>query len=64
MEVLLIETLGERIRKLRKEKKLTLEVLAGDELTKGMLSLKNTFSVGKGEVRLGKTAVQVFIRRC
>ena len=39
MEVLLIETLGERIRKLRKEKKLTLEVLAGDELTKGMLSL-------------------------
>jgi transcriptional regulator with XRE-family HTH domain len=34
-----IETLGERIRKLRKQQKLTLEVLAGNELTKGMLSL-------------------------
>ncbi|QQZ08958.1 helix-turn-helix domain-containing protein [Heyndrickxia vini] len=31
--------LGERIRKLRKQKKLTLEALAGDVLTKGMLSL-------------------------
>lgn len=31
--------LGERIRKLRKQKKLTLEGLAGSELTKGMLSL-------------------------
>ena len=31
--------LGERIRKLRKEKKMTLEALAGEELTKGMLSL-------------------------
>lgn len=31
--------LGERIRKLRKQKKLTLEELAGSELTKGMLSL-------------------------
>ncbi|GAA0345291.1 helix-turn-helix transcriptional regulator [Bacillus carboniphilus] len=31
--------LGERIRKIRKQKKLTLEALAGDELTKGMLSL-------------------------
>jgi transcriptional regulator with XRE-family HTH domain len=31
--------LGERIRKLRKQKKLTLEALAGKELTKGMLSL-------------------------
>jgi transcriptional regulator with XRE-family HTH domain len=31
--------LGERIRKLRKQKKLTLEALAGTELTKGMLSL-------------------------
>ncbi|WP_172370707.1 helix-turn-helix transcriptional regulator [Sporosarcina jiandibaonis] len=39
MEVLLINTLGERIRKLRKEQKFTLEALAGDELTKGMLSL-------------------------
>jgi transcriptional regulator with XRE-family HTH domain len=34
-----IETLGERIRKLRKLQKLTLEALAGNELTKGMLSL-------------------------
>ncbi|AMQ04931.1 helix-turn-helix domain-containing protein [Sporosarcina psychrophila] len=34
-----METLGERIRKLRKQRKLTLEALAGDELTKGMLSL-------------------------
>ncbi len=34
-----IETLGERIRKLRKQQKLTLEALAGNELTKGMLSL-------------------------
>lgn len=31
--------LGERIRKLRKQKKMTLEALAGTELTKGMLSL-------------------------
>lgn len=31
--------LGERIRKLRKQKKMTLEALAGDALTKGMLSL-------------------------
>lgn len=31
--------LGERIRKLRKQKKLTLEALAGEKLTKGMLSL-------------------------
>ncbi|MEH7254387.1 helix-turn-helix transcriptional regulator [Neobacillus niacini] len=31
--------LGDRIRKLRKQKKLTLEALAGDGLTKGMLSL-------------------------
>jgi transcriptional regulator with XRE-family HTH domain len=31
--------LGERIRKLRKQKKMTLEALAGSELTKGMLSL-------------------------
>lgn len=31
--------LGERIRKLRKQKKITLEALAGEELTKGMLSL-------------------------
>jgi transcriptional regulator with XRE-family HTH domain len=31
--------LGERIRKIRKQKKMTLEALAGKELTKGMLSL-------------------------
>ncbi|MFK9094029.1 helix-turn-helix domain-containing protein [Bacillus salipaludis] len=31
--------LGERIREIRKRKKMTLEVLAGKELTKGMLSL-------------------------
>ncbi|MBD8070906.1 helix-turn-helix domain-containing protein [Bacillus sp. PS06] len=31
--------LGERIRKIRKQKKMTLEALAGTELTKGMLSL-------------------------
>lgn len=31
--------LGERIREMRKRKKMTLEVLAGKELTKGMLSL-------------------------
>lgn len=31
--------LGERIRKLRKQKKMTLEALAGKQLTKGMLSL-------------------------
>ncbi|UAL48214.1 helix-turn-helix domain-containing protein [Sutcliffiella horikoshii] len=31
--------LGERIRKLRKQKKMTLEAVAGTELTKGMLSL-------------------------
>lgn len=31
--------LGDRIRKLRKQKKMTLEALAGDKLTKGMLSL-------------------------
>ena len=34
-----MEMLGERIRKLRKQKKMTLEALAGKELTKGMLSL-------------------------
>ena len=39
MEVCHIETLGERIRKLRKQQKLTLEALAGNELTKGMMSL-------------------------
>ena len=39
MEVCFIETLGERIRKLRKQQKLTLEALAGESLTKGMLSL-------------------------
>ncbi|WKA55310.1 helix-turn-helix transcriptional regulator [Planococcus shixiaomingii] len=32
-------TLGERIKKLRKEKGLTLQALAGESLTKGMLSL-------------------------
>lgn len=31
--------LGERIRKIRKQKKMTLEALAGEGLTKGMLSL-------------------------
>ncbi|MCT8137806.1 helix-turn-helix transcriptional regulator [Anaerobacillus sp. CMMVII] len=31
--------LGERIKKIRKQKKMTLEALAGKELTKGMLSL-------------------------
>lgn len=39
MEVCRIETLGERIRKIRKQQKLTLEGLAGKGLTKGMLSL-------------------------
>lgn len=34
-----MQTIGERIRHLRKEKKLTLQQLAGDRLTKGMLSL-------------------------
>lgn len=34
-----IKTLGERIRSLRKERKMTLEVLAGGKLSKGMLSL-------------------------
>ena len=34
-----MNTLGERIRTLRKQRKLTLEALAGDQLTKGMLSL-------------------------
>lgn len=34
-----IATLGERIRKLRKQKGMTLEELAGSELSKGMLSL-------------------------
>ncbi|AUS86302.1 transcriptional regulator [Lysinibacillus sp. YS11] len=33
-----MDSLGTRIRKLRKEQKLTLEALAGDRLTKGMLS--------------------------
>ncbi|OXS76246.1 transcriptional regulator [Lysinibacillus sp. KCTC 33748] len=33
-----MNSLGTRIRKLRKEQKLTLEALAGDRLTKGMLS--------------------------
>jgi len=33
-----VDSLGTRIRKLRKEQKLTLEALAGDRLTKGMLS--------------------------
>ena len=32
-------TLGERIRTIRKQKKMTLDALAGKELTKGMLSL-------------------------
>ncbi|QTD39594.1 helix-turn-helix domain-containing protein [Sporosarcina sp. Te-1] len=39
VEVCLIDTLGERIRTLRKQRKMTLEALAGDQLTKGMLSL-------------------------
>jgi len=33
-----VDSLGTRIRKLRKERKLTLEALAGERLTKGMLS--------------------------
>ncbi|WP_246145593.1 helix-turn-helix domain-containing protein [Bacillus rubiinfantis] len=33
------DMLGERIREIRKRKKMTLEALAGEELTKGMLSL-------------------------
>jgi len=33
-----VDSLGTRIRKLRKDQKLTLEALAGDRLTKGMLS--------------------------
>ncbi|WP_082195131.1 helix-turn-helix domain-containing protein [Bacillus andreraoultii] len=39
MEVFPISTLGEQIRSLRKERGMTLEALAGNELTKGMLSL-------------------------
>nr|WP_285851991.1 helix-turn-helix transcriptional regulator [Sporosarcina luteola] len=35
----MLNTLGERIRSLRKQRKMTLEALAGDQLTKGMLSL-------------------------
>lgn len=38
-EVFPLQTLGERIRTLRKQRKLTLEALAGEQLTKGMLSL-------------------------
>ncbi|TAA71838.1 helix-turn-helix domain-containing protein [Planococcus salinarum] len=34
-----METFGERIKKLRKEKGMTLQALAGEKLTKGMLSL-------------------------
>lgn len=34
-----MSTLGERIRTIRKQQKMTLEALAGDQLTKGMLSL-------------------------
>ena len=34
-----MQDLGSRIRQLRKERKLTLAQLAGDRLTKGMLSL-------------------------
>lgn len=34
-----MSTLGERIRTLRKQQKMTLEALAGNQLTKGMLSL-------------------------
>ncbi|MFD1851498.1 helix-turn-helix domain-containing protein [Oceanobacillus bengalensis] len=34
-----METLGERIRKMRKEKKMTLEELAGERISKSMLSL-------------------------
>ncbi|WP_382316364.1 helix-turn-helix domain-containing protein [Lederbergia wuyishanensis] len=34
-----MDTLGERIRELRKQKKMTLEGLAGNVITKGMLSL-------------------------
>lgn len=39
MEVLPLETMGERIRRLRKERDMTLQELAGDQLSKGMLSL-------------------------
>ncbi len=35
----MLETIGQRIRQLRKQQKLTLEALAGKELSKGMLSL-------------------------
>lgn len=34
-----MRTLGERIRTLRKQRKLTLESCAGEQMTKGMLSL-------------------------
>lgn len=37
--VVRINSLGERIKKIRKEKKMTLAEVAGDRLTKGMLSL-------------------------
>jgi transcriptional regulator with XRE-family HTH domain len=36
--VFLLTTLGERIRSLRKQRKMTLEALAGEQLTKAMLS--------------------------
>ncbi|QOR66924.1 helix-turn-helix transcriptional regulator [Cytobacillus suaedae] len=65
--------LGEKIRKLRKQKKLTLEQLAGSELTKGMLSLiennkakpsmesleyiSNRLGVGISEL-MGETSIQ------
>ncbi len=34
-----MESLGSRIRTIRKQKKLTLATLAGEHITKGMLSL-------------------------
>ena len=39
LEEVLFIYVRDRIRKLRKQKKLTLEALAGEGLTKGMLSL-------------------------
>lgn len=56
-------TLGERIKLLRKERGLTLQALAGDELSKGMLSLIENNKANPSMESLGYIAERLGIER-
>ena len=59
----MMATLGERIRKLRKEKGLTLQALAGEGLSKGMLSLIENNKANPSMESLSHIARQLGIER-